>query len=75
MTPGENFYILGYKGPNEIPEDVSESEWPLHSVVCVSDPEYEAVTCVSPYNFVVLNRPVTSHLGKMLITPNWGNQI
>ena len=33
-------------------------------MVQVSDSENEPVTCGSPYNFIVLNSPVTGHLGK-----------
>ena len=60
-----------YKGPNEIYEDVSEREWNVTFVVCVSDLEDETVTRGSPYNFVVLNNLVTGHLGKMIISPDW----
>ena len=71
MIPGENCYISGYQGPNEISQDVLERAWTLISVVDVSYPEDETVTCGSPYNFVVLNNPVTGHLGKIIISPNW----
>ena len=70
-TPGENFYISGYKGQNEIYEDVPERKWNVLFVVEYSDPEDETVTCGSPYKFAVLNSPVTGHLGKMIISPNW----
>ena len=43
-------------------------------MVQISDLEDEPVTCGSPYNSVVLNNPVTSDLGKMIISPNWWNQ-
>ena len=33
------------------------------------DLEYEPVTCGSPYNFTVMNSPVTGHLGKRIINP------
>ena len=33
--------------------------------------EYEPVTRVRPYNFALMNSPVTGHLGKMIINPNW----
>ena len=62
---------MGYRGPNEIPEDVPERARTVLSVVQISEPEYEPVTCGMPYNFTVLNRPVTGHLGKMIIDPNW----
>ena len=65
---------MGYKGPNEIFEDVPERAKNLLSVVRVSDPKEETVTRGSPYNFAVLNSPKTGHLGKTLISPNWGNK-
>ena len=71
MTPGENCYISGYKGPNEIYEDVTEREWNLISMVQVSDLEDETATRGSPYNFAMLNSPEIGHLGKTLISPNW----
>ena len=43
----------------------------LLSVVLILDSEDEPVTRGMPYNFAVLNSPVTGHLGKMLINPNW----
>ena len=67
----ENCYILGYKGPNEISEDVPEREQNVLSMVHVSDSEYEPVTCGSLYNFPVLNSLVRGHLGKTIISPNW----
>ena len=70
-TPGTNWYILAYKGPNEIYDNVLERERTIISVVRVSDLEYETVARGIPYNFVVLNSPVTGHLGKMIINPNW----
>ena len=39
-----------------------------------SDSEDEPVTRSIPYNFFVLNSPVTGHLGKMIINPKWWNQ-
>ena len=71
MTPRDNCYILGYEGPNEIYQDVPEKEWTLISMVKVSDHEGEIVTRGSPYKFAMLNSPKISHLGKMLISPNW----
>ena len=62
---------MGYKGPNEILEDVPERARTVISVVRVSDSEDETVTRGSLYNFVVLNSPVIGHLGKMIISPNW----
>ena len=70
-TPGENCYILGYKGPNEISEDVPELSQNLVSVFQVLDPEYETVTRGSPYNLPMLNSPERGHIGKMIISPNW----
>ena len=70
-TPRENCYILGYQGPNKIYEDVPKWAQILIFMVQVSDPEDETVTHVSPYKFIVLNSPVTGHLGKMIISPNW----
>ena len=60
---------MGYKGPNGIPEDVLERENILIAVVGISDSKYEPVTRGMPYNFVVLNSPVTRHLGKRIINP------
>ena len=40
-------------------------------MVKVVDPEDETVTRGIPYNFAFLNSPVTDHLGKMIISPNW----
>ena len=40
-------------------------------MVKFSDPEGETVTRGSPYNFDMLNSLETSHLGKMLISPNY----
>ena len=71
MTPGENCNILGYRGPNGIPEDVLERARTLILVVQISDSEDEPVTRGIPYNFVVLNSPVTGHLGKRIINPKW----
>ena len=62
---------MGYRGPNGIPEDVPKREQTLISVVRRSDSEDEPVTHGNPYNFAVLNNPVTGHLGKMIISPNW----
>ena len=70
-TPGENYNILGYRGPNGIPEDVQKIAWTVISVVRISEPEDEPVTRGMPYNFTVLNSPVTGHLGQMIINPNW----
>ena len=38
-------------------------------MIRILEPEDETVTCGSPYNFIVLNSPVTGHLGKMIISP------
>ena len=69
-TPKENCYMSSYKGPNEIYEDFIEREWNLISMVDVSDPEDETVTCGSMYNFAMLNNPETSHLVKTVKSPN-----
>ena len=37
----------------------------------ISDSEDEPMTRGSPYNFAVLNSPVTGHLGKRIINPKW----
>ena len=60
---------MGYKGPNENYEDVTKMERTLILVVQISDLEDEPVICGIPYNFVVLNSPVTGHLGKRIINP------
>ena len=70
-TPGENCNILGYRGPNGIPEDFPERARTLVLVVQLSDSEDEPVTRGMPYNFTVLNSPVTGHLGKRIINPKW----
>ena len=70
-TPGENRYILGYKGPKEIYKAFIDKAWTVLSVVKFSDPYDETMTCGSPYNFAMLNTAKTGHLGKMLISPNW----
>ena len=62
---------MGYKGPNGIPKDFLEREQTIILVVQISDLEDEPVTRGIPYNFAVLNSPVTSHLGKRIINPNW----
>ena len=61
---------MGYKGPNEISKAVTEREWNFVSMVQVSNPEDEIVTCVHPYNFALLNSPETGHLRKLIISPN-----
>ena len=71
MTPGENYYILGYISPNGIPKDVPEISQTLISMIQIFDSEDELVTRGMSYNFAVLNSPVTGHLGKMIINPNW----
>ena len=40
-------------------------------VVRISDLEDKPVTRGMPYNFTVLNSPVTGHLGKRIINPKW----
>ena len=70
-TPGDNCYILGYKGPNEMFEAVPKRAWTVLSVVEVWVPDDETVTRGSPYNFAMLNNPEIGHLGKIIISPNW----
>ena len=41
MTPRENCYIFGYKGQNEIYQDVVDREHTLISVVKFLEPEGE----------------------------------
>ena len=62
---------MGYRGPNGIHEYVSEIAWTVLSVVLIYEPEDEPMTCGMPYNFTVLNSPITGHLGKMIINSNW----
>ena len=62
---------MGYRGPNGIIEDVLEREQTLLSMVQRLEPEDEPVTCGIPYNFTILNSPVTGHLGKRIINPKW----
>ena len=69
-TPRENCYILGYKGPNEISQDVPDREHNLISMVKFSGLEGEIVTRGSPYKFTILNNPEIRHLGKIDISPN-----
>ena len=70
-TPRENCYILGYKGPNEISQDVPEREHIAISLVKILDPEGETMTRGSPYKFTMLNSLELSHRGKTIISPNW----
>ena len=35
---------MGYRGPNGIPEDVLEIEWPLIYLIQILEPEDEPVT-------------------------------
>ena len=65
---------MGYRGPNGIPKDFLERERNLILVVQILDSEDEPVTRGMLYNFAILNSPVTGHLGKMIINPNWLNQ-
>ena len=55
MTPWDNFYILGYKGPNEISQYVQYSSQTLISMVKFSDPECETLTRGNLYKFAMLN--------------------
>ena len=61
---------MRYIGTNGIPKDVTERARTLISVVRLSDSEDEPMTRGMPYNFAVLNSPVTGHLGKMIINTN-----
>ena len=70
-TPWENSYISGYKGPNEIFQDVQYRAWNLVSMVNVSDFGGETVRRGSLYKFAMLKSPEISHLGKTLISPKW----
>ena len=60
---------MGYRGPNGIYENVPERAWPEISFIQISKPEEEPMTRGMPYNFAVLNSPVTGHLGKRIINP------
>ena len=71
MTPMENHYRLGYRGPNGIHKYFPEISWTLISVVRSSELEDEKVTRGRLYNVSILNSPVTGHLGKRIINPNW----
>ena len=62
---------MGYRGPDGIPEDVPEISRTVLSMVQIFEPKDEPVTCGMPYNFPVMNNPVTGHLGKMIINPQW----
>ena len=70
-TPGENCYILGYKYPNEISQDVPDRARTVLFVVKFSNFDDETGTRGSPYKFAMLNNIEISHLGKNLIGPNW----
>ena len=71
MTPWDNCHISGYEGPNEISQDFPDRSRTIIYVVKVPDLENETMTRGSPYNFPMLSSPETSHIGKMLISPNW----
>ena len=70
-TPRENRYISGYEGPNKIFQDVPNMVQIVPSMVNISDPEGETVTCGSLYKFAMLNIPEIRHLQETLISPNW----
>ena len=55
---------MGYRGPNGISEDVPERSRTVLSFFQISHSEDEPATRGMPYNFAVLNSPVTGHLGK-----------
>ena len=61
--------MLGYRGPNIIPKYVPEREYTIISLFQISDSKDTPVTRGIPYNFPVLNSPVTGHLGKRIINP------
>ena len=73
-TPRDNFFISSYKGPNEISQDVPNRAWNLYSLLKISNPKDEPMTCGSRYKIALLNSPEISHLGKTFISPNWWNQ-
>ena len=62
---------MGFRGPNEIFEDVPKRVWNLISFFQISDSEDEPVTRGMLYNFTVLSISVTGHLGKRIINPKW----
>ena len=70
-TPRENCYISRYKGPNQILQDVLDRAWNLISMVKISNPIDETVTHDSLYKYAMRNNFEKSHLGKILISPNW----
>ena len=55
---------MGYKGPNEITEDVLEWACNLIFVVQILDSKDQSVTRGMTYNLAVLNSPVQVTLGK-----------
>ena len=62
---------MGYKGLNEISQDVSDRAQTFVFVVKVLDPKGETVTRGSPYKFTMLNSPEIHYNGKTLISSNW----
>ena len=62
---------MGYKGPNEIYENVPEMVRTLIYVVQSSHLENEIMTHGSLYNFAMLDSPEIGHLRKTIISPNW----
>ena len=64
-APWDNYYILGYEGPNENLKEVPDRAWNLISVVKFSYLEGEMVTHGSLYKFAMMNILETSHLGKL----------
>ena len=60
---------MGYKGLNEISQDVSDRAQNLVFVVKVLDLEGETVTRGSPYKFAMLNCLERSHLENNFISP------
>ena len=70
-TPRDNCYISSYKGPNGILEDVPKMAQTIILLIRISDLEDEPMKRGIPYNFTVLNSPVTGQLGKRIINPKW----
>ena len=62
---------MGYKGSNEVLQDVTDRAQTIIFVVKVLDSDDKIVKCASLYKFVIMNNPKRSHLGKTLISPNW----
>ena len=70
-TPRENCYISGYKGLNEIFQDVPYRAHTILFVIKFSHLKGETLTHGILYKFSILNSSEISHLGKTRISPNW----